>query len=101
MAELEKKRRSQSLSNFTRSINAFNTLITQSATTDLVKPAFANIMSCWELLETAQGNFIDKTDIDVEKDVNGIKFLDEPEKRHSGALRSYSDYLNKDKDSIF
>ena len=96
MADAEKKRRSYALSNFTRSFNALNSLIDDSAPHVIANPQFEKVKSCWEKLELAQESFIEKTDIDIENDVSGLAFLDEPGERHSAALRRYSEYLKKE-----
>ena len=45
-------------------------------------------------MEKAQDAFLDKTDIDIELDDGGIRFLDQPVERHDSVLASYSKFLN-------
>ena len=97
---LAKKRRSQAKSNFTRSVNVLETLIAGSETLLVVTPQFEKVKTCWEKLELAQEEFIDRTDIDVEEDPEGIKYLDGPGDSHLRALKAYSEYymrVEKDK----
>lgn len=93
MADAAKKRRSQALSNFTRTVNVFDTLITNASPSELVKPQFEKVMSCWDKLEAAQDDFIEKTDIDVDNDPSGVAYLNEPGGRHSAGMERYSEYL--------
>ena len=65
---LAKKRRSQAKSNFTRNVNALEVLIAGSETLLVVTPQFEKVKTCWEKLETAQEEFIDRTDIDIDED---------------------------------
>ena len=62
MADAAKKRRSQALSNFTRSANVFDSLIAESSPSELVKPQFEKVVSCWDKLEAAQEVFIEESD---------------------------------------
>ena len=98
MADAAKKQRRQALSNFTRTLNTFNTLIEDYSPSVLVEPQFEKVVSCYEKLEAAQDEFIGKTDIDIDVDPNGVAFLDEPSLRHANALKGYSAYLKKDKE---
>ena len=45
-------------------------------------------------MEKAQDAFLDKTDIDIELDDGGIRFLDQPVERNDSVLASYSKFLN-------
>ena len=99
MAGVEKRKRSQALSNFTRSVNIFNSLIDDNASPILVTPQLEKLNSCWEKLEVAQDNFIGVTDIDIEMDKDGLIFLDEPGIRHGAALIRYSAFLKGEKDN--
>ena len=96
MADEEKKRRharSQALSNFTRSANVLDSLITESSPVELVKPQFEKVSSCWERLEAAQEVFIENTEIEVDTDANGIAYLDVPGVKHAQIMKNYSTYL--------
>ena len=91
-----KKQRSKAFGNFTRNVNSFDKLIANSTPSSVVKPQFEKVNSCWEALEKAQDAFLDATDIDIELDDGGIKFLDEPAERHDSVLASYSKFLNEE-----
>ena len=93
MADLPKKKRSQALSNFTRNVTTFNSLLGDSAPSILVRPQFDKVQSCWEKLELAQECFIEKTDIDIDTHKDGLAYLDEPGNTHSEILHQYSEYL--------
>ena len=67
-----KKCRSQAKSNFTRAITVFNNLVNAKSPLDLVTEQFDVVMNCGEKLVAAQEEFIDKTEIDVDTDANGI-----------------------------
>ena len=95
MGDREKKIRSQSLSHFTRSVNNIFSLLKESAPTDLVTAAFDKVQSCWGKLEAAQDAFIEVTDIDIETDDAGLKYLDEPGERHRQVLSRYASFLKK------
>ena len=82
MADQEKKRRSNCLSNFTKSVNNFNKLNQDAAPIDLITTAFQKVQSCYDKLESAQDAFIEVTDIDIDTHADGIKYLDEPASRH-------------------
>lgn len=98
---LAKKRRSLAKSNFTRSFNALEVLIAGSETLLVVTPQFEKVKSCWEKLEAAQEEFIDRTNIDVDEDPEGVKYLDGPGDAYLRAMKAYSEYymrVEKDND---
>ena len=97
MADIPKKKRSQALSHFTRAYNELTTYIDESAPPVLTTRQFEKLESCWEKLEAAQDVFIEETDIDVDEDPLGIKYLDEPGARHASVLKRYAEYLKKAK----
>ena len=95
MADLqEKKMRSLALSNFTRSTNKLEEVINDSSPLVIVTPQYNKVMQCWEKLETAHDEFIEKTEIeDIDNDPQGFKYLDAPGARHVEIMKVYSDYL--------
>ena len=97
MADVAKNKRSQALSNFTRTYNTLTPLLNNAnAPLTVVNPQFAKFQNCWEKLEAAQDVFIEHAmGIDVDTDPNGVKYLDEPGDRYSIALNSYTEYLKK------
>ena len=92
---LAKNRRSQAKSSFTRSVHILEDLIADSETILVVTPQFEKMKSCWEKLEKAQEEFIERTDIDIEEDPAGIQYLDGPGDAHLHALKAYSEYYKK------
>ena len=95
MADQEKKRRSNCLSNFTKSVNNFNKLNQDAAPIDLITTAYQKVQSCYDKLESAQDAFIEVTDIDIDTHADGIKYLDEPAIRHQNVLAAYSNCLKR------
>ena len=97
MADVAKNKRSQALSNFTRTYNTLIPLLNNAdAPPIVVNPQFTKFQNCLEKLETAQDTYIELvTDIDVDTDPNGVAYLDEPGVRYSTALTSYAEYLRK------
>ena len=55
---MEKKKRTQCLRNFTRSVTVFDDVSTKNIPFDLVKKAFDKVESCYEKLEAAQDEYI-------------------------------------------
>ena len=99
MADAAAKRaRTQALSNFTRAVNTFNKLIAESAPSILVTPQYEKLSNLYDKLEAAQDDFITKTEIDIDNDVNGIKVFDEPSERHADVMKCYSKYLKGEKE---
>ena len=97
MASVEKKKRSQALSNFTRNVNKLTELIDSLSPLVVVTPQFEKVMKCWEKLEEAQDEFIAITDIeDVDTDPEGVQYLDAPGIRHSECMKKYSEYLRSE-----
>ena len=90
-----RKARIQALSNFTRSANNFDLLITDDAPPDLVVPAFQKVDKQWEKLEAAHDAFILEADIDIETDPQGVQYLDSPGTRHGGIVRVYATFIKK------
>ena len=82
--------RSQALSFFTRNLNSLNNLLNASSPLDVVIPQFEKVQKCWEKLESAQERYVDKCDIDIETDKDGLMYLDEPGERHDAVLLKYS-----------
>ena len=95
MADKLKNVRSHALSNFTRSYNNFNSLHDAASPKELVTAAFQKVDSCWNKLEEAQERFIEVTDIDVENDNAGLKYLDAPGERHSEVFTKYAIFMKQ------
>ena len=95
-AEAAKRQRSTALMNFSRNGKSFNTLITNAAPLSTVQPAYEKVIACWDKLEEAHDAFLAITDIDLETDARGYKYIDEPAVRHDAVLVSYSNFLKKD-----
>ena len=91
-----KRRRSSALSNFTRNENLFNNRITNSAPLSIVTPLYDKVTVAWEALEKAHDEFIEVTEIDIEEDAGGLKYLDEPAGRYDSVIESYSNYLKQE-----
>ena len=96
MASVEKRKRSQALSNFTRSTNKLEEHIHISSPESIVRPLYDKMMNCWDKLEEAQESFILENDIDVDNDPDGAKYLDAPGVRHSAAMVKYAEYLRSE-----
>ena len=91
-----KRRRSSALSNFTRNENLFNNRITNSSPLSIVTPLYDKVTVAWEALEKAHDEFIEVTEIDIEEDAGGLKYLDEPAGRYDSVIESYSNYLKQE-----
>ena len=98
MAQQEKKMRSHALANFTRAVNTFNNLVDAKSYSNVVIPQFEKVQIYWEKLESAHESFIEKTDIDIDAEDDGLKYLDEPGERHAALLLKYSMYSGGVKD---
>ena len=94
-----KRRRITALSNFSRNEKLLNKSITNAAPLAVVTPIFEKVNAMWEALEAAHNDFLEVTDIDIEKDAGGIKYLDEPAGRYDTVIVSYSDYLKQEEKS--
>ena len=92
MAKLEKKIRSQALSNFTRNVNSL-------APSVLVSPQFNKMKSCWDKLESAQESFIATTKIDNDTHQDGLAYLDEPGRKLVEVVSRYSEFLKQERES--
>ena len=90
-----KRRRSSALSNFTRNENLFNNRIKNSAPLSIVTPLYGKVTLAWEALEKAHNEFLEVTEIDIEEDPGGLKYLDEPTGRYDSVSDSYSNYLGR------
>ena len=92
MAKLEKKIRSQALSNFTRNVNSLISLLDCSAPSVLVSPQFNKMKSCWE-------SFIATTEIDIDTHQDGLAYLDEPGRKLGEVVSRYSEFLKQERES--
>ena len=98
MAELAaKNKRSQTLSNFTRTHNIVEPLLANTDSPSvLVNSQFLKLQETWAKLEEAQDGYMELvTNIDVETDANGIAYLDDAGERYTKALHAYAEYLKK------
>ena len=95
-AALAKRKRVQELSNFTRNLNKLIKYIDEGAPASMVKPQYEKMQDCYEKLETAHNDFLGVTDIDIEEDEQGIKYMDGPDERHEDAMTRYIAYVKTD-----
>ena len=95
MAEKAKKKRSSALASFTRNYNSLLSLINVSSPISVITPQYERVMTSWAKLEAVHEEFIDVTDIDIETDDNGLKYLDEPNERKQEGLSRYATYLKQ------
>ena len=98
MADQAKKKRSIALSAFTRNLNTLLSLMNQSSHIVLVSPQFEKFQQSWDKLEAAHEEFMEKTDIDIEVDSNGLQYLDEPNERKEKGIMCYASYLKISED---
>ena len=89
----EKKARSAALNKFTRNRKALDDLLNAAAPGSLVNPQFEKFKTCYEILEDAHDAFIAATDIDVETDNNGFKYMDDPSALYNELVTRYSQSL--------
>ena len=87
-----KKKRSLALSKFTRSVNTFTSLLDGVSPKSLVEPQYDLVKTCWSALEEAQEEFLEIT-VDIDAAGGVVDYLDEPEVRHTDALKAYAAYL--------
>ena len=93
-ADTAKRLRITALSNFTRNTNNLQRFINSSASTTIVTPQYEQVILCWTKLEEAHDVYLGAaTNIDLENDDEGIKYLDKPGERYGEIMLSYSEYL--------
>ena len=97
-ADVVRRRRSTALSNFTRNENSFKKLLDSKAPAPIVKPLYEKVVSAWEALEKAHNEFLEITDIDIETDNVGHRYMDEPVERFDAVMMSYSDFLKREEE---
>ena len=68
MAEVTKKKRTQSLSKFTLNVNKLTKLINNNAPLELVRPQYEKVQECWNILEEAHDTYLEEID---EEDLEG------------------------------
>ena len=88
-----KKLRRVALSNFTRNLNALTKLMDEAAPRILTTPQFDKLQGCLAKLEECHDNFLLVTEIDIEEDNNGIKYIDAPNELYQAIVGRYSTYL--------
>ena len=71
-ADAAKRRRTQALSNFTRTVNTLNGLLDNSAPLSLVNKQYEKLSNCWEILEKAQDSYVEIAPIDIMSDPGGL-----------------------------
>ena len=99
-ADAAKRRRSTALNQFTRNVNSFNKLIQNSAPAVTVTPSYEKVIAAWEKLEEVHDAYLEIADIDVETDIGGYRYIDEPAERHDAVLVSYSNFLKEDAEAV-
>ena len=96
---MEKKNRTKAKSDFTRSEKTLRTLIDNNSQSFLVTEQFEKLKICFQKLEDAQDAFLGVTEIDIEEDANGLKYMDGPSDQYDNALTTYSAYLRTSEDT--
>ena len=71
-----KYRRSTALNQFTRNLSLFNKLIQNSAPAVTVTSLYQGVVASWEKLEEVHNAYLEITDIDVETDIGGYRYID-------------------------
>ena len=92
---MEKKLRASAKGRFTRQEKHLTELLDDNSAKVIVTPQFDKFVDCWDKLEDAQDAFIEVTDIDVEEDADGVKYLDGPSERYRALVKRYAEYLKK------
>ena len=84
MADLEKRKRQQALSKFTRNVNTLKRLLDEDA-----QNRQTTIRNYQNLLGVS-GKYVEKEEAAIQDDAEGLGYLDEPGERHSNILVKYS-----------
>ena len=95
----ERRKRTNAKSNFTRKYDILDQLINDSAQSFLVTEQYEKMKTCFNKLEETHDEFIDKSDIDIETDADGIKFIEDQQIKYNEILKRYSAYLKTSEDS--
>ena len=93
MADAAKKKRTQSLSKFTRKVNELTKLINSEAPLELVEPLYKKVEECWSNLEDAHDAYLDEITEEVLQGAGGMAYIDKPGDDHSTVLVLYAAYL--------
>ena len=94
-ANAEKRKRTNALSKFTRNINTFDSLLDDAAPPELMKPQWDVVKTCWQALEKAHDDYLEKAE-DIDDDsAGGSAYIDAPGERHTTSLIRYSAYLKE------
>ena len=99
MAEQAKKMRSHALSLFTRAEKSCNRLITANSPLEVVATQYQKVLQNWDKLEAAHESFISITDIDIDGDNLGLKYIEEPSTRYDAVLDNYSNYCKETRET--
>ena len=103
MADQEKKVRSIALRSFTRSTGTLANLLDANQPSVVVMPEvskhWGKVMECWDKLQSAHDEFIEKTDIvDLDNDKDGFPYLDAPTTTYNALLARYTNFHKDAKD---
>ena len=93
MAEVAKKKRTQSLSKFTLNVNKLTKLINNNAPLELVRPQYEKVQECWNILEEAHDTYLEEIDEEDLEGARGLAYLDKPGDDHSTVLVLFAAYL--------
>ena len=93
---MEKKLRASAKGKFTRQEKHLTELLDDvNSAKVIVTPQFDKFVDCWNKLEDAQDAFIAVTEINVEEDADGIKYLDDISARYRALVKRYAEFLKK------
>ena len=93
---MEKKLRASAKGKFTRQEKHLTELLDDvNSAKVIVTPQFDKFVDCWNKLEDAQDAFIAVTEIDVEVDADGFKYLDDISARYRALVKRYAEFLKK------
>ena len=94
-ADAEKKQRKTAKSNFTTHVNKLNLLLDQGVSqADIVTAEFVKMNACYEALENAQLEFLEKSDVGIDTALPTWCSVI----THAAAVLKYSTFLKKEKD---
>ena len=91
---MEKRKRSAAKGKFTRQETHLRELIDNAAAKAIVTPQYEKFVQCWNSLEEAHDNYMEKADdIDIETDDEGLKYLDDPSERYRALVSRYAEFF--------
>ena len=87
--------RASAKSKFTRQETLLTELLHNRSAKAIVTPQYEKFVEYWQKLEDAQDRFLEVTDIDVEEDADGLKYLDGPSLWYRNLVKDYSEFVRK------